>query len=157
MRRFLRRVFLTTLLLCLLTFLWFSFSPHLYLPVTVDNATTGAAIASQGRIPLTEEGWKNGLLGYDRLEEGCGLVLAPCRQIHMIGMKFPIDVIFMDRDYRVVGLLESIQPGETGPLIENARLAVELPAGTIRDYGIKTGHIIAFGGPGALLIKLNLN
>jgi len=152
-----KKVLFISLLLCLITFLWFSHSPGLYLPVTVDNATTGSAIATQGRIPLTEEGWKNGLLGYDRLEKGGGLVLTPCRQIHMIGMKFPIDVVFMDRDYRVVGLLESIQPGETGPLVEKARLAVELPAGTIRDSGIKTGHVVAFGGPGALLIKLNLS
>lgn len=154
MRRFYPRILLTILLLCLPTLLWFFHSPHFYLPVAVENATTGSVIAAQGRIPTTKEGWKNGLLGYDNLADGCGLVLAPCRQIHMIGMKFPIDVVFADRNYRVVGLLENIQPGETGPLVENARLAVELPAGTIRAAGIKTGHIVVFGGPGAWLIKL---
>jgi len=128
----------------------------LCLSVTVENVTVGSTIAAQASIPLTKKGWNNGLLGYEPLEEGEGMVLVPCRQIHMVGMTFPIDVVFVDEEYRVIRILENIQPGEIGPLVEQAVLAVEVPVGMARNNNINLGDVVSFGGPGGLLIKLSL-
>ena len=52
-----------------------------------------------------------GLLGRTELAPRHGLILAPCTSIHMIGMRFPIDAIFLARDGEVVRIVRSIAPG----------------------------------------------
>ena len=52
-----------------------------------------------------------GLLGLRGLPAGCGLLIEPCNSIHMLGMRFPLDVIFLDRQWRVVSLHRAVQPG----------------------------------------------
>ncbi|MBZ0185913.1 MAG: DUF192 domain-containing protein [Candidatus Obscuribacterales bacterium] len=70
-----------------------------------------------------------GLLGTKSLPVGQGLLLSPCKQIHMIGMKYAIDAVFVDTDLKVVAVIHSIGPGQISPLIKTARSCLELPAG----------------------------
>ena len=72
-----------------------------------------------------------GLLGRSSLAEGEGLLITHCNSIHMFFMRFPIDVVFIDREGRVVGLLEKIRPWRLSPIFLAATKAIELPAGTI--------------------------
>jgi len=87
----------------------------------------------------------NGLLDRDRLNEGEGLLIPDCKSIHTIGMKFPIDVVFLDENNKVLGVLRGITPGvqkaqASGP----GRKVLELPAGKALESLTSPGDQLAF-------------
>lgn len=71
-----------------------------------------------------------GLLGRASLEPGDGLVLQPCGMIHTWFMRFPIDVLFLDRDGRVVRAAHAARPFRIVWGGWRAWTTIELPAGT---------------------------
>jgi uncharacterized protein len=73
------------------------------------------------------------------LQPGEGLLLEPCSSIHMFGMKFPLDAVFVDRNWCVVGLVESLAPGQLSRMYPKAHACLELPCGTIADTNTKIG------------------
>jgi hypothetical protein len=72
-----------------------------------------------------------GLLGKRSLEPDGGLWIIPSHGIHTLGMLFDIDVIFLDKDMKVVGLRELVRPFSITSLYLNAESVLELPAHTI--------------------------
>lgn len=66
-----------------------------------------------------------------------GILLEPCNSIHMFFMFFPIDVVFLNKEYRIISLKENVQPWTVVPPLDQARSALELPAGTISKYKLK--------------------
>ena len=72
-----------------------------------------------------------GLLGKRSLDADSGLWIFPSRGIHTLGMMFDIDVVFLDKDYKVVGVHEVIHPFSMTGLYLNAESALELPPHTI--------------------------
>ena len=103
------------------------------------EAESGALLA--GRIRPAHTHWTRlrGLLGTARLTEGEGLWLKPCRQVHMIGMRYAIDVVFLDDASRVVHAITALRPGAISPKIAAATSVVELPAGTLARSGVSVG------------------
>ncbi len=80
-----------------------------------------------------------GLLGKDSLPPGEALLIKPCNGIHTFGMRFPIDVIFLDRENHVVAVSENLRPNHVSPLHFRARSVIELPAGTIEATATAIG------------------
>ena len=78
------------------------------------------------------------------LSEGEGLYLAPCQSIHMIGMKYAIDAIFVDKKGAVVGLVKNIQPLSISDYFWKAYGCLELPSGTIDATGTMIGDRLEF-------------
>jgi hypothetical protein len=105
-------------------------------------AGSGAVLASRLRVADTHWTRLRGLLGTITLPEGDGLWIRPCRQIHMFGMRYAIDVVFLDDARHVVGLTESIGPWRVSPLFKAATSVIELPAGTIAKTGLAAGQAI---------------
>lgn len=77
--------------------------------------------------------------------EGEGILLSPCKGVHMFGMKFPLDVLFLDRSGQVVASFPNLAPGARTPLQRGAYHALELPVGTIRRSGTVVGDLIEWG------------
>jgi hypothetical protein len=65
--------------------------------------------------------------------------------LHMWFVPFPIDVAFLDRNKRVVELLEGFKPWTQHVSRKPAMYAVEMPAGWVRKRGIKPGDTVRFG------------
>ena len=79
----------------------------------------------------------------ESLPAGASLVIDPCTSIHMFFMRFPIDVLYLDRENRVVRIQEGLKPWRVGPLHTNgARYVIELPEGTIARTGTHVGDQI---------------
>lgn len=78
-----------------------------------------------------------------------GLLITPCASIHTCGMRYPIDVVFLDRDGVVLGCREAVKPGRFR-MQPGARSALELAAGAIRRHAIQPGDTLAWqpGLPG---------
>lgn len=75
-----------------------------------------------------------GLALLARRRAGEGLLLPCCRSVHTFGMRFPLDLVFFDRDGRVVGVERSVGAGR----IRRHRAAaavLELPATGARPRG----------------------
>ena len=85
-----------------------------------------------------------GLLGRDALAPGSGLVLQPSGLIHTAFMRFPIDVIFLDGRRRVVATAAHLQPFRIAWGGWRARMAVELPAGTLERFELPVGTPLQF-------------
>lgn len=79
-----------------------------------------------------------GLLGRSELRPGEGLLLRPSPSVHTWFMRFPIDVVFLDRDLRVLDARAAVRPwrmaGHRG-----ARVVLELAAGEARRRGVRAG------------------
>lgn len=82
-----------------------------------------------------------GLLGKKALAEGEALLIYPCNMVHSLGMRFTIDVVFLDAKFTVVYLLTGLKPNRIGPLVREARYALELPAGTVPS-DLQTGDVL---------------
>ena len=87
-------------------------------------------------------------MGVSKLEDGEGLLLKPCNDIHMWFMKIPIDVVFLDkgeirhgvRVAHVTSLRENFRPWSLFPQRDaKAADTLELPIGTIKRCDIQVG------------------
>ena len=72
-----------------------------------DDGTIVCERCTVADSPLTR---LRGLLGRDGLESGEGLLLRPASAVHTYFMRFPIDVVFLDRSLVVVGISDSVDP-----------------------------------------------
>lgn len=111
-----------------------SLSPRLAsLPTIVLGGGISVPIAIGFRARLL------GLAGLDAEEAGNGLLIPRCRSVHTIGMRFDLDLVFLDRDGIVVAIRRGLPPGRAR-VAERAAVAVlELPprSGHLSRY---TGH-----------------
>lgn len=82
-----------------------------------------------------------GLLARARLREDEALFLAPCSSVHTVGMRYSIDVAFVDRSGRVLKLIENLKPLRAAWCF-GAYGAVELMAGGARRHGIRNGSLL---------------
>jgi uncharacterized membrane protein (UPF0127 family) len=80
-----------------------------------------------------------GLLGRRGLEPGEGLLLSPSSSVHTLFMRFPIDVVFLDRGLLVVGVSADVRPWRLAGR-RGARHVLELPAGQAEACGIHAGE-----------------
>ena len=79
-----------------------------------------------------------GLLGRSDLSPGEGLLLRPASAIHTWFMRFPIDAVFLDRDWRVVGISGDVRPWRARSR-RGAKAVLELPAGESARRGLGVG------------------
>ena len=85
-----------------------------------------------------------GLGGRAALGPGEGLLLRPCRAVHMLGMKFALDVAFLDAGNRVVASYRGLTPGAWTRWHRRAKAALELPAGTLAATGTQDGDLVEY-------------
>ena len=69
-------------------------------------------------------------------------MLEPCKAVHMVGMRYPIDVVFVDRQGGVVATYHGLQPGSRSHWHQQAALALELRAGTLRETETQAGDAL---------------
>ena len=110
--------------------------------VQARNAARGTVLGT--RLRLADSWWHRlrGLLGRPRLRPGEGLVIEPCRAVHMAGMSYAIDVAFVARDGKVIALYPGLEPGARTRWHREAYRALELPAGTLAATGTCAGDFI---------------
>lgn len=111
--------------------------PTLGAPMII-NARSGQSIASSVEVATTRRARRRGLLGRDGLAAGCAFVLAPCWAVHTIGMRFPIDVVFVDDDGLVLKIVERMS-GWRMAAASGAAITIELWAGAVQAVDVHVG------------------
>ncbi len=114
--------------------------------VRVRNETRGSVLAERCEVARSFVARGRGLMGRERLDPGHGMLIEPCSSVHSFFMRFPIDVVFADREHRVVGLTEAMPANRPYAGAWRARYVVELPAGTIRATGTQVGDVLLVEG-----------
>ena len=110
------------------------------------EATTGLIVAERLRPAHTHWTRLKGLLGTRSLAPGEGLWIKPCRQVHMLGMRYAIDVVFLDQSGAVVQTVKGLAPNRISPKVKEAASVIELPVGTIDGTGLVRGSTIEIEG-----------
>ena len=107
-----------------------------------ENPARGSVLGT--RVVLADRWWLRlrGLLGRDDLKPGEGLLLRPCRAVHMSWMRFPVDVAFLDHRGGVVATYHALPPGSRTGWHGAARDALELPAGTLAASATVNGDTV---------------
>ncbi|MGC9361257.1 MAG: DUF192 domain-containing protein [Anaerolineae bacterium] len=101
-----------------------------------------AVLVRHGRVASRFWSRLRGLLGTHELVAGDGLLITPCSSVHMLGMRYAIDVVYVDDQDRVVGIDPSLAPGKIGGLYRSVRYVIELPAGTCDELGVAVGDVL---------------
>ncbi len=105
----------------------------------VMNRTRQTVLVHAGHVAATPWARLVGLLGKSELKSGDGLLLRGEQAIHMLGMRFAIDVVYLDREARVLRALHRLGPQHLGPFLRESRDVLELPAGTLAVTGTCVG------------------
>ena len=99
--------------------------------VSLMNERTRERVATSVEIAATRRSRRRGLLGREKLDESFAMLLAPCAAVHTAGMRFPIDVVFVDRQGYAVKVVRDLQPWRIS-LATGARAVIEMQAGSLR-------------------------
>jgi len=112
--------------------------------IQVRNSTRGVVLAQRADVANTL--WKAlvGLIPYRRLDAGGGMLLPGVGSIHTTGLRFSIDVIFINRTSDVIGLRRDVPPFRIAWAPRGTHSAVELPAGTLTLDSCGLGDRLAF-------------
>ena len=109
----------------------------------IINETKRTVLASEARTANTHLRRFVGLIGRRRLMPGHGLVIEPCRSVHTFFMRFPIDVVYVDRTFTVMKVVPSLAPYRMSGTLGPAHAVIELPKGTAAQSGTEVGDVLA--------------
>jgi uncharacterized membrane protein (UPF0127 family) len=98
--------------------------------VALMNERTRQLVAQSVEVAGTRTARRRGLLGRDGLDEASAMLLAPCAAVHTAGMRFAIDVVFLDRQGFTVKVVRDLRPWRIA-LAAGARAVIEMPAGSL--------------------------
>lgn len=104
---------------------------------------TGRELAAQVELADSLFTRMKGLLGRDSLADGLCLWIKPCKGVHTFFMRFPIDVLFLDKEWRVVEIVRNLPPNRMTPVYAKAASVLELPAHAAEGI-VAVGDIIRF-------------
>ncbi len=83
-----------------------------------------------------------GLMFVKEIDDDYALHITPCNQIHMLNMRFALDVIYLDKNGRVVKVDENVQPGRICKTVKQANSVIEMKAFAASRLGVCQGDVL---------------
>lgn len=111
----------------------------------ISNQTRGTELASDARVARSLWSRAVGLLGKPSLPAGQALLIEPCSSVHTAFMRFAIDVLYVDRERRVVKSVANLKPFRVSAARGRCSV-IELPSGTIAASKTAAGDQLTFEG-----------
>ena len=112
----------------------------------VKNQTRGDVLVANGRVASNSLTRLRGLIGGKPLKSGQGLLIVGCKSVHTHFMGYAIDVLYVDKDKRVVGMDKDLTPWRLGHKYAGSKHVLELPSGTLEASGTVVGDQLAIEG-----------
>ena len=112
--------------------------------VRITNRTRGTLLGGDIRLAGSWFARLRGLLGAPEPRNGEGLLLVPCNAIHTYGMSFPLDVLFLSEEGRVVQAVAELHPGRRTERVNEGVYVLELPVGTIARTSTQVGDEVSW-------------
>ena len=110
----------------------------------VVNRTRGTYLGVEIAVANTLRTRMLGLYARRRLHLGDGVWLVPCNSVQTIGMRCPVDVIFLDAVGSAVRVHQNVVPGRVIWPVRRAHSALEVPAGAVQSSETQIGDQIEF-------------
>ena len=114
-----------------------------WIKLLVRNVTRDKVLASAAAVANTSETRRTGLLKHTSLPAGEGLWIVPSEAVHCFGMKFDIDVLFLNKAKKILKIRENMKPRRISICLR-AHSVLELPAGTVSLTGTEKGDQLEF-------------
>lgn len=109
------------------------------------NSTKNMVLSNRLDVADTFFSRLKGLMGRPKLEADSAMLITRCNSIHTCFMKFPIDVIFVDKNFRVKSIQKNIKPWRfTAPVI-GSKSVIEFSAGVFSENQVEVGDILNVG------------
>jgi uncharacterized protein len=110
---------------------------------SLRDAASGAVLVPT--VACAESSWERlrGLLGRPALVTGTGLLLAPCASVHSCGMRYAIDLVYLDRVGRVLEVVAGLRPWRMSACWR-AHATLELAAGGASAADLVPGRQVVF-------------
>ena len=109
----------------------------------VLNLTRRTILATSVEVANHSAARRKGLLGRGCLSAGEGLWIIPCESVHTFGMRFPIDLVYLDRNKTVKKVRSAVPPWRLSACL-SAHSVIELASGTIRSTETCPGDKLEF-------------
>jgi len=113
------------------------------LQIKVRNRDRGTIVAEAAEVADSSAKRRTGLLKHDRLEPGSGLWIAPCEAVHSLGMRFAIDLVYLDRKKKVRKVRRAMIPRRLSACL-TAHSVLELPVGAVDASRTEPGDQLEF-------------
>ncbi|NLI93726.1 MAG: DUF192 domain-containing protein [Peptococcaceae bacterium] len=99
-----------------------------------------------GKVAIAEDtaSRMKGLLGTQELPFFHGIILKPCKQVHTMGMRYPISVWYINRQLQVIKIVDKLQPWRIAPFIRISHLIIEFPQRWAEITGSQEGDDLLF-------------
>ena len=98
------------------------------------------------QLRVADTPWQRmrGLLGYPPLQADQGLLIRPCNMVHTVGMRYPIDIVYIDASGLILKVVASLPPLRASVCLQ-ARDVLELKAGVAAAMGLQKGQQVPSG------------
>jgi uncharacterized protein len=108
----------------------------------ITNQTKKTVLAKDAIVADTFSKRACGLLGRREFKPGEALILDPCNSIHTFFMRFPIDVLFVDKNNKVIKVLVNLKPFRLTPIFFSSAIAIEMPTQMIERSSTALGDTL---------------
>jgi hypothetical protein len=102
------------------------------------NQRTRETVATSVEFAATRKARRRGLLGRDHLDASAAMMLVPCAAVHTAFMRFPIDVVVIDRQGVAVKVMADVRPWRIVGAIQG-HAVIEMAAGTLERHQVSPG------------------
>ncbi|OAS16035.1 DUF192 domain-containing protein [Paenibacillus oryzisoli] len=109
------------------------------LTIKSKNITLANQVRVADKFATKLVGW----IGKKTIHDGEALLIRPCNSIHTFFMKVKIDVLFLNKQNKIVSIKEKMKPYSISHVISEAYIVIECKSGTISKYNIEIGDIVS--------------
>jgi uncharacterized membrane protein (UPF0127 family) len=109
----------------------------------IKNINRSNVVAANADIADTSQKRRTGLLKHTHLAAGEGLWIVPCEAVHTFGMNFPIDVVYLSKQKKVLKIRDNMKKWRMSICLR-AHSVLELPAGHAAVVGLVVGDQLEF-------------
>lgn len=88
-----------------------------------------------------------GLMFQKKLPQATGLLLAPCNSVHMCFMTFPIDVVYLDKEFKIIKVVKNLRPWIGLSMCSRAWATLELASGEADRCRLEAGKKLRMDQP----------
>lgn len=83
-----------------------------------------------------------GVIGWKDFGDKNGLLLTNTSSIHTFFVRFPLEVVFLNKEMEIIKIVENLRPFSFSPIVWKAKHVLEMPTGSISKYALKNGDKI---------------
>jgi len=110
---------------------------------SIQRQSDSSVLFNQAKV--TQTAWERlrGLLAYPRLDDNQALLITPCSSVHMFGMRYPLDIAYLNKAGEVIKTVASLRPLAIS-MCWGASATLEMPVNALSKHNIQKGDVLTW-------------